>query len=250
MFDSPVAHVALSGNSGQVDGLQPGSGILTVFDRAGRELDRTTISVASVDGVAFANGWGAAEGPTVLAGATERYRVRLLHGDIELIGYGLTQFSYEGALKLGSENEAPFQLLPDTEEAFAVAALPGAGTLRAQSGTATATLPVTAVGEDAITSGIATVLPSASGAGSCMASVHVTARTGEVAVYGPQCKWSTTNGVYIEDDYYNQWADGGGWTGDDPARRYAVSSNQPGTYHLNCELTPSVTVGVDVTLGK
>ncbi|HEX4460488.1 MAG TPA: hypothetical protein VIA18_21065 [Polyangia bacterium] len=247
--DSPIATVEGAPNGlGQLTGVQAGAGTLTLSDSNGHVIDRIAYSVADVDGVAFADGWGSAAGPTVLVGATERYRIRLLDGATELIGYGLTQFTYGGPMQHGSESNAPVEFLPDTEENFAVGTAAGAATLTAQSGAATVTLPVTIVDASAITSGTVTITPPASGCASEGVHVRVTALAGDTAVYGPSCDWSTSaDDVPERFDDTGQWSDTGGWTGDDAARRYLIAPAKPGQYHLTCKLTDTVSVPVDIS---
>jgi hypothetical protein len=249
--DTTIATIPTRFSAGEVDvhALAPGVTEVVAFDASDQVVDRTTLTAAAVDTLAFMNGWGAAPGPTVAVAAPQRYLVHLMHGAQILVGNGLTHFTYTGPLSPAQQGETPAEFLPNTEENFAVGDGPGAATITATSGAATVTLPVTLIAAADLTDIDIAVRPSTSGF-LCAAQVTAAAVAASGQVYAAKCTWSHPTNVSVLDDATGLFSDTGGWTGDDAAHRYLVLATEPGTYTLTCTLRSDLKRSVDVTLTR
>jgi hypothetical protein len=219
----------------RVHGLAPGSTEIDVDFNA----DRVRVVIEAPDAIEFSRGWGAAPGPTVVAGGAERYWVRLLHAGQALAGNGATRFTYAGPLVSAGEFQAPSDFIPDSEENFAVGTGAGSATITATSGAASAVLPVTVIDASAITGAIVTtgLRPLSGGLGHGCSGVQVTPVAGTTPIYGARCAQvndlpSTFNCVAPVDAPMTP--DQGGWTGTVPGTCYQVCA--PTT----CTLAPSL----------
>lgn len=222
---------------------------LIAFDATGTIVDETTINAADVNGLEFANGWGAAPGPTVVTGIAERYWVRLLHDGAPLAGNRATRFTYEGPIEGTGEDAVPSESLPDTEENFAVGIAPGAASITAHSGpggSVSATLLITLVDPSAVNGAQVYEHPPADASG-CVEAVDVTALADGTPVYGPVCVWQLPSNVGVLFDTPFPYDDEGGWPGDSAARHY-LFAGAPGPVRATCKLAPTGSFDIGLSI--
>jgi hypothetical protein len=229
-----------------VHALAPGTTELDAF--TDQVDDRVRIVVEAPDAIEFVNGWGAADGPTVLAGRATRYWVRLLHDGHRLAGNEATRFTYTGPLAPASEHEVPVDTVPDAEENLAVGTGPGAATITATSNGVATSLPVTIVDASTIDEGVVLRVSSPDHMG--CAIVELMAFSGATPVFGATCNqgypfYTGPFDCFAPADAPS-FPDNGGWTGNTPAFCVRLCPDRPG--HATCTLDPS-TFSVDVPIG-
>ncbi len=222
-----------------------GSSRITAYDSNGVFLDAVTIQVADVDGIAFAGDWLGAPGPTLVAGTTERMRIRLLHGTTELVGWGTTTFAFDGVLQTSTQLLAPSERLPSTEEVFFVAPQSGTGGITASAGTATTHVDVSAIPLAEVDEMQFRVTPDVG----CRRQVGGTLRSKGTRVFGPHCWWLVPGGAAVDNwqPWNDGWADEGGWPGDHPDQRYTFTAHEPGVHTMQCRIVGAVTAPLTIT---
>ncbi len=269
-----------SGRCVVLRGVSPGQTIVSALDASGTVLDRASVQVANVDGLAFASGWGDAPGPTVMEGAEVRYRLRLLQGGRDLVGVGIAEFGFEGELEEG--NAIPWSDILSIgffENTYATARAPGTAALSAHVGALTARLPITVVGSDQLTTADAQLEPRV--ADDFDGYVGVTAFAGTTAVYGASCTWIDREPPFSDVDSHLVIGDAIGpapwflasdstalgatrvyelglaaciivWTTPCPESACGTDScigvGQPVTLPMRCQLSDTIGVDVDVTV--
>jgi hypothetical protein len=238
LVDPTLATFTGGPTSATVTGVKAGLTRLVAYDSTHTPIDSTMFTVANIDGIGFAGDWHGDPGPTIVAGSTERMRVRLFGGSTELVGFGATTFTYSGAVLQGVESQAPVEALPNTEEVFFEGLSPGTGSLTATAGTATVTLPVTYITSTAVDAIDLRLGP----VGPCSIPVYGTLRAGGKEVYGQRCVWTHT-GASATDWSTPFWLDEGGWPGDHPEQQYVIWSGKPSDYSVTCAV-----YGVNATL--
>jgi hypothetical protein len=113
---------------------------------------------------------------------------------------------------------------------------PGAASVTAYAGTASARINLTVLPIAALTSVEIDLLPR-NGVTGCVQQLGVTLRSDNQLVFGPRCAWS---GVRIMAWTALPWSDSGGWPGDHPQQLYIAMGSQ-GTHVARCKVGPAST---------
>lgn len=231
--DFSLASVTFGGGIGvDVVSGTPGSADLELFDSHGKLVDQVTVTVAATAKLAYTQGWTGAA-PLVLAGSTQYFHVTTQGTNGKtLIGTGAVQFDLAGPL------HATGLYLGGDGQGFA--GDPGAGSVTAHAGSVAATLPVTVVPPDAVTTLTPAVKPNSVEGQSTYANVDVVASGASGAIYGAACAWTVPAGVTLSSQSPASL--------ESPARtstRFLLST--PGTFTATCSVGA---VSTSVTLTR
>lgn len=238
---------ALAGGGFQLSTYAAGDTKIEVFDSEGLTIDSITVTVANVDMLAFAGDWHGQPGPTLIAGVGQRLRLRLLQGTTELVGYGVATFDLDGVLATTKQGQTPIEALANTEEVFLVGTVTGGGAVTASVGSATTRLPITVIAATELTHLEVALHAPENTTPSCAIVAAMTLRAGATEVFGPRCRWSSTDGLAISPYLAYPWFDEGGWPGDHPQQQYLFVTGGPSTYTPHCHIG-ELDVPVSITL--